>query len=1062
MSWLIRASLEFRVIVLMIAIGLIVVGVRTTDSIPLDVFPEFAPPLVEIQTEAPGISTEDVESLISVPIENAVNGIPFVKAVRSKSVLGLSSVRLIFAAGTDLLMARQLVQERVTLVAAQLPVVARPPVILPPLSSLSRCLKIGLWSDTKNQMDMTVLTRWTIRPRLMSVGGVANVAVWGEKDPQLQVIADPDRLRAHGVTLDALMQAVREATAVGAGGFVDTPNQRLALRHVPAVYTPEQLGDMILTFRGPGSTNPNPVNSLRPGVPSPGLTNPPRSAVSSGGSPIRIRDVADVVIDYAPPIGDAIINNQPGLLLIIEKQPWANTLDVTRGVEKAMEELRPAMGDIQFDTTIFRPATFIERSLTNLSHSMLLGCVLVVLVLLVFLYDWRCAVISATAIPLSLIAAIMVLYLRGGTINTMVLAGLVIALGEVVDDAIIDVENIMRRLRLNAVSEHPLNAFRVVLDASLEVRSAVVYATIIVILAFLPVFFLDGLSGSFFRPLAAAYILAILASLLVALTVTPAMSLLLLPAMARKRHREGPLVRVLKHWYRAGLQHLLSWRLTTLSGFAVAFVAMACTVPWLGEELMPNFRETDFLMHWVEKPGVGIDAMDRITTRASQELMAIPGVRNFGSHIGRATVADEVVGPNFTELWISIDESHDYDTTVAKVQSVVDGYPGLYRDLLTYLKERIKEVLTGTSAAIVVRIYGPDMDRLRAIAADVSAQIKPIDGVTTLKIEPQVLVPQISIEMRPEAASQFGLTPAALMRNVSTLVNGTQVGEIYRDQGIYGVFVRGKEQTHRDPTAVQQLMIDTPSGAQVPLRSVANVTIVPAPNEIKREGASRRLDVTCNVAGRDLGAVAKEIEAAVQQNVTFGTGYHPEFLGEYAEARASRQRLLLLSVAALMMITVILYVDFQSWKLVLLMLAMLPLAILGGVVGVFASGGVLSLGSLVGFVTVIGISARNAIMLISHYRHLRDEESLQPGTELILRGAEERLAPILMTALTAALALAPLVYTGNLPGQEIEYPMAIVILFGLGSATIVNLFLLPLLFSYVQSQPPAVASVDSH
>ena len=1043
MSWLIRASLQFRVIVLMIALGLIIAGVRTMDSIPLDVFPEFAPPLVEIQTEAPGISTEDVESLISVPIENAVNGIPFVKTVRSKSVLGLSSVRLIFANGTDLLLARQLVQERITLVATQLPLVARPPVILPPLSSLSRCMKIGLWSDTKDQMDMTVLMKWTIRPRLMSVSGVANVAVWGEKDPQLQVIADPDRLRANGVTLDLLMQSVRDATAVAAGGFVDTPNQRLAVRHVPPVYTPEQLGELVLAFRGNSAAAASPANSLiattnslRPGVVS-----------SSAGSPIRIRDVADVGIDFAPPIGNAVINNQPGLLLIIEKQPWANTLDVTRGVEKAMEELKPGMGEVNFDTTIFRPATFIERSLANLSHSMLLGCVLVIVVLLVFLYDWRCALISAMAIPLSLIAAIMVLYLRGGTVNTMVLAGLVIALGEVVDDAIIDVENIMRRLRLNAVAENPQTSFQVVLGASMEVRSAVVYATIIVVLAFLPVFFLEGLSGSFFRPLAASYILAILASLAVALTVTPAMSLWLLPATACRRHHEGPLMRVLKRWYRALLTRLLRLRLVTLSGFAIVFAAIACTIPWLGEELMPNFRETDFLMHWVEKPGIGIDAMDRITTRASNELMAVPGVRNFGSHIGRATVADEVVGPNFTELWISIDDSQVYDETVAKIQNVVDGYPGLYRDLLTYLKERIKEVLTGTSAAIVVRIYGPDMDRLRSIAADVSSQIKPIEGVMTLKIEPQVLVPQISIEMRPEAAAQFGLTPAMLMRNVSTLVNGTQVGEIYRDQGVFGVFVRGKDQAHRDPTAVQHLMIDTPSGAQVPLSSVASVTIVPAPNEIKREGASRRLDVTCNVVGRDLGAVAKEIEAAVQQNVTFGTGYHPEFLGEYAEARASRRRLLLLSVAAVLMITVILYVDFQSWKLVLLMLGMLPLAILGGVLGVFASGGIMSLGSLVGFVTIIGISARNAIMLISHYRHLNQVEGVAYSRELFLRGAEERLTPILMTALTAALALAPLVYSGNLPGQEIEYPMAIVILFGLGAATLVNLFILPLLVS---------------
>lgn len=1049
MSWLIQTSLQLRIVVLMLAIVLIVVGVRTADSIPLDVFPEFAPPLVEIQTEAPGISTEDVERLITVPIENAVNGIPFVTAVRSKSVLGLSSVRLIFAGGTDLLTARQLVQERLALAGTQLPLVAKPPVILPPLSSLSRCMKIGLWSDTETQMDMTVLTKWTIRPRLMAVSGVANVAVWGEKEPQLQVIADPDRLRAHGITLDVLAQAVRDATAVGAGGFVDTPNQRLALRNVPAVYTPDQLGEMVLAYRGASQTAAFPSNSLRANL------NGSSATAGGAGSAIRIRDVAEVVIDHAPPIGNAIINNRPGLLLIVEKQPWANTLDVTRGVERALEELRPGMGKVEFDTTIFRPATFIERSLHNLSHSMLIGCGLVVCVLLLFLFDWRCALISAAAIPLSLIAAVLVLSLRGDTVNTMVLAGLVIALGEVVDDAIIDVENIMRRLRLNALAERPLPAMQVVLNASLEVRSAVVYATIIVVLAFLPVFFLQGLSGSFFRPLAASYILAILASLVVALTVTPAMSLLLLPRSAEKRHGDGPLVRVLKGWYRAILERLLRLRLVTLTAFAGLFAAISFTVPWLGEELMPNFRETDFLMHWVEKPGIGIDAMDRITTRASEELMAVPGVRNFGSHIGRATVADEVVGSNFTELWISIDQSQDYDATVAKVQSVVDGYPGLYRDLLTYLKERIKEVLTGTSSAIVVRIFGPDMDKLRAIAADVEAQIKPIAGVTTLKVEPQVLIPQIAVEMRPEAAAEFGLTPAALMRSVTTLVNGLPVGEVYRDQAIYGVVVRGKDNAQRDPTAVRELMIDTPSGAQVPLGSVANISIVPAANEIKREGASRRLDVTCNVAGRDLASVATEIEAAVKGNVQFDEGYHPEFLGEYAEARASRQRILILSGAAVAMIAVILYVDFQSWSLVLLMLAMLPLAMLGGVLGVFASGGVISLGSLVGFVTVIGIAARNAIMLISHYRHLRTEEGVEPGRELIVRGAEERLAPILMTALTAALALAPLAYTGNLPGQEIEYPMALVILCGLGTATLVNLFVLPLLFSYFANSKPA-------
>ncbi|TWU54470.1 Cobalt-zinc-cadmium resistance protein CzcA [Rubripirellula tenax] len=1046
MNWLIMTSLEFRLLVFVLAIALIVVGIRTSDSVPLDVFPEFAPPLVEIQTEAPGIATEDVESLITVPIENAVNGIPFVQTVRSKSVLGLSSVRMIFEPGTDLLVARQLVQERLALAARSLPMVARPPVILPPLSSLSRCLKIGLWSDTQSQMDMTVLTKWTIRPRLMSIEGVANVAVWGEKEPQLQVIVDPDRLRANSLTLDAVLQTVRDATAVGAGGFVDTANQRLALRHVPAIYTPEQLGEIVIAFRGASGNGQLPATTT---------TTP-----ASPGTPLRIKDIAEVAYDYAPPIGDAIINSRLGLLLIVEKQPWANTLDVTQNVEKAMAELKPAMGEVEYDTTVFRPATFIERAITNLGHSMLVGCVLVVIVLLLFLFDWRCAVISATAIPLSLLAAVMVLYYRGGTVNTMVLAGLVIALGEVVDDAIIDVENIMRRLRLNAKLEQPRSNFAVVLEASMEVRSAVVYATVIVVLAFLPVFFLTGLAGAFFRPLAAAYILAILASLFVALTVTPAMSLILLPKSAQRRSTDGPLVRLLKAIYRSILGFALKVKWGTIAVTLILFGCLVSTIPMLGEQLMPKFRETDFLMHWVEKPGIGIDAMNRITIRASDELMAVDGVRNFGSHIGRATVADEVVGPNFTELWISIDDDKDYDTTVAEVQEIVDGYPGLYRDLLTYLTERIKEVLTGTSASIVVRVYGPDLEQLRSTAKEIESVIKPIVGVTTLKVEPQVLVPQIAIDMRVEAASQFGLTPGVLMQSVTTLVNGMQVGEMFRDQAIFPVVVVGEKKLRTDLATLGELMIDTPSGAQVPLSSVARLTIVPAPNVIQREGASRRLDVTCNVEGRDLASVATDIEAAVLSNVEFKTGYHPEFLGEYAEAKASRQRLLLLSLASIFAITIILYIDFESWRLVLLILMALPLALASGLLGVFAGGGIISLGSLVGFVTVLGIAARNAIMLISHYRHLAEEEPGINAKDLILRGAEERLAPILMTALTTGLALVPLIYTGELPGQEIEYPMALVILTGLVGATIVNLLVLPVLYSWIALDGDAVARAE--
>ena len=1012
MTWLISASLRQRVLVLAIACALVVFGIRAVKTTPLDVFPEFAPPLVEIQTEAPGLSTEEVESLISVPLENAVNGVSWLKTLRSKSVLGLSSVVCIFKPGTDLMRARQLVQERVATVTPRLPAVAHAPVILPPLSSTSRAMKIGVWSKTLSQMDLSELALWTIRPRLMSVPGVANVAIWGQRDRQFQVLVDPERLAAHGVTLDAVVRAAGDATVLSGGGFVDTPNQRLPVRHLSPVETPEDLARTVVSF--------------------------------TNGVPLRLGDVAQVVVSHPPPIGDAVINDGPGLLLIVEKQPWGNTLDVTRQVEAALNALRPGLKDVEIDSTIFRPATFIERSLLNLSHAMLLGCGLVVIILVAFLYDWRTAVISLSAIPLSLLAAAVILYLRGGTMNTMVIAGLVIAVGEVVDDAIIDVENIMRRLRQNRAAGNPVPIFKVVLDASLEVRSAVVFASLIVALVFVPVFFLDGLAGTFFRPLALSYVLAILASLVVALTVTPALCLLLLPG-ARERHQEAPLVRMLKAGYRAVLPKLVGKPWWAVGFLALTFLGTGLALPKLGEEFLPNFKETDFLMHWVEKPGTSLEAMTRVTVQASKELRAIPGVRNFGSHIGRAEVADEVVGPNFTELWISLDPKVDYDATVQKVQEVVDGYPGLYRDLLTYLKERIKEVLTGASATVVVRIFGPDMAVLRDKAQEVNKAMTGVPGVTSLKVEPQVLVPQLQVRLRPEAAANFGLTPGAVRRAATTLVKGLKVGEVYKEQKVYDVAVWGVEKVRTDIQSLREMLIETPGGARVPLGDVADIQIVPTPNEIKREGASRRIDVTCNVAGKDLGSVAREIEKRVGA-VTFDRGYHPEFLGEYKARQESSSRLLLFSAFSLIGILVLLQVDFRSARLVLLVALTLPFALIGGVAGAFLGGGILSLGSLVGFVTVLGIAARNGIMLISHYRHLELEENEPFGLALVLRGAEERLAPILMTAACAALALLPLVWRGNIPGHEIEYPMAIVILGGLVTSTLLNLFLMPALY----------------
>ena len=1006
LNWLVSTSLRHRVIVISLAILLMVVGSQIIPDTPLDVFPEFAPPLVEVQTEAPGLSTPEVESLLTVPIENALKGITWLDTLRSKSVLGLSSVVLIFEPGTDLMRARQMVQERLGTLAGHLPGVAHPPVILPPLSATSRVMKIGLSSNTLDQMELSTLARWTIRPKLMGVSGVANVAIWGQRDRQIQVLVDPDRLQTHHITLDQVVQASRDATTVTAGGYVDTPTQRLAVTHKAPISNPENLAQVPVSFKD--------------------------------GVPLLLGDVANVREGFPPPIGDAIINDGPGILLIVEKQPSGNTLDVTHQVEEALAAMRPGLRDVHIDSTIFRPATFIEMSLDNLTRALWFGSVLVMLILVSFLFEWRTALISLLAIPVSLITAVLILRYNGATINTMVLAGLIIALGAVVDDAIIDVENIMRRLRLNRSAPNPEAPFQIVLKASLEVRSAIVFATLIIVLVFLP-----GLSGAFFRPLATSYVLAVLASLLVALTLTPALSLVLLARI--NRSGDSPLVRFLKAGYRSVLPACVSRPRWAVILLVVVLILTGASIPYLGEEFLPDFQEYDFLMHWVGKPGTSLEAMNRISLRVSRELRAIPGVRNFGAHIGRAEVADEVVGPEFTELWISLDPAVDYQPTVARIQEVVDGYPGLYRDLLTYLKERIKEVLTGTPATVVVRIYGPNLEVLRVKAREVADRIAGVDGVIDLKVEPQVLVPMIEMEYKHETAQRLGLTPGKVRSAAATLVQGVKVGEIYRDQQIIDVVVRGVDGLRTDPQALRRARIDVAGGGYVPLGELVDIRIVPAPNSIQREGGSRRIDVTMNVRGRDLGSVAREIESTVLE-VEFERGYYPDFIGEYAEREAARGRLFALGALSLLGILLLLHADFKSFKLVLLVFVSLPFALVGGVLSAFLTDGVLSLGSLVGFVTVLGIAARNGIMLVSHYRHLEVVEGMQFGLDLVIRGAEERLAPILMTAATTALALLPITLGGSKPGYEIEHPMAVVIIGGLITSTMLTLFLIPALY----------------
>jgi CzcA family heavy metal efflux pump len=1026
MRWIIGSSLKFRFLVVAVAAAMVFLGLGQLRALPVDVFPEFAPPRVEVQTACVGLSASEVEALVTTPMEETFNGLPGLDVLRSKSVEQLSSIELIFERGTDLIEARQLVTERLATVTPTLPTWAAPPVMIQPLSATSRVMKIGLSSDTLSTIDMSMISYWTIRARLLRVPGVANVAIWGERLNMLQVQVDPERLQRNKVSLDKVMGVTADAldagilrfsngALIGTGGFVDTPNQRLAIQHKLPIVTPDDLAQVPVEERA--------------------------------GKPLRLGDVADVVTDHQPLIGDAVINDGPGLMLIVEKLPWGNTLEVTRGVEAALGELGPGLPGMEIDATIFRPATFVETAIHNLSRALLLGSLLVILILVLFLYDWRAAVISAVAIPLSLLAAGFVLYLRGATINTMILAGLVISVGVVVDDAIIDVENIVRRLRLYRLQTGDLSlqsTSRIVLDSSLEVRSAIVYATLIDVVAVLPVFFMEGLTGAFFRPLAFSYALAVLASMLVALTVTPALSLILLHRSPLERRR-SPLVGWLQRGYGAVLARIIRSPRPAMALVAVVVLLGLAVVPTLGQSLLPDFKERDFLMHWVTAPGTSHPEEVRITTEASKELRAIPGVRNFGAHIGQALLADEVVGIDFGENWISVDPKVDYDTTLAKVQDVVEGYPGLRRDVQTYLKERIREVLTGGGEAIIVRISGPDLNVLRAKAEEVRQAVAGVEGIVEDHVDLQKDIPQVDVKVDLAKAQRFGIKPGDVRRAAATLMAGEEVGDIFRDGKAYDVQVWSKPEVRRSLTDIRELLIDRPGGGHVRLGQVAAVTLKATPNAIEREANTRKIDVGANVRGRDLGSVIGDVEDRLE-SVRFPLGYSFELLGEFSERQAATQRLRGYALAAAVGVLLLLVLAFGSWRLGLMAFLALPMALVGGLIGAWLGGGIISLGSLVGFFTVLGIVARNGIMLITHCQHLEREEGEPFGPALVLRGAKERLSPILMTALATALALVPLVVAGDLPGHEIEYPMAVVILGGLVTATLLNLFIVPSLY----------------
>lgn len=1024
LRWIIGTSLQFRFLVLGIALAMVVFGTIQVKKMPVDVFPEFAPPVVHVQTEALGLSAAEVESLITLNLEELLSGVPWLKSIRSESVSGLSSILLTFERGTDIMRARQMIQERLTL-AYTLPNVAQPPVILQPLSATSRFMMVGISSDQVEPTELSLLARWTIKPRLLGVSGVANVAIWGQRLRQLHVQIDPNRLHEARVMQEDIITAAGDAlwvsplsflkgSAPGTGGWIDNRNQRLGVQHSMPIETPEDMAKVAVS----------PLHLL--------MT----------GKLMSLGDVTEQTFAHPPLIGDAVVNSGNGLMLVIEKFPAANTLEVTRAVDKALAELSRGLPGVQIDANVFRLATYVEDSISNLTLAIVIGAILVVLVIGAFLFDWRSALVSAVSIPLSLLAAVIVLHLTGATINTMILVGLIVALGVVIDDAVVDVEKLLGRMRKRKEGHASIKT--IICERTLETRRASIYIALIVLLAVMPIFFMGGVSGAFFEPLAWSYVLAVVASMVVALTVTPVLSLLLWVEASRVAG-ESFIAARLRDRYKTLLQSVVKKPHKMFIAVGVVVLAGVGVLPLLGQSLFPAFKERNLVVNWSTVPGTSHAETYRITSRVSSELRSLPGVRSVGAHVGRAVTGDQVVGINSSQIWISIDPDSDYDKTIAAIRETVAGYPGVDSSVQFYLRDKIGEVLTGAGKSIVVRIYGQKREVLNQKAEEVRQALSGIAGIVDLRAEGQVDEPTLQVKVNLDAAGRANVKPGDVRRATATVFSGLVVGFLFKEQKIYEVVVYGAPEARQSLAKLADLWIGKSDRTYARLGDVADVTMVSSPMVIRHESIAPYVDVVANVAGRDPGSVVDDVEDELEK-IQFPLEYHPELLGEYTERLGAQKRILSVAVAAMLGIFLLLQACFRSWHLALIAFLALPASIIGGVLAVLASGGDISLGSIVGFLAVLGIAARNGVLLINRYQHLEEQAGMTFGLDLVLRGARERLAPILTSSAAILAALLPIVFFGQIPGLEIAQPTAIVIIGGLAASTLVELFVMPALY----------------
>ena len=1013
---IIGLAIRFRGVVIALAVTLVGYGFYTLGHAAYDVFPEFAPPQVAIQTEAPGLTPEQVEALVTSPIETAVNGVNGVTALRSSSIQGLSIVTAFFDPASNVYRDRQLVAEQLAVAAQRLPATVRPPALTPLTSSTGVVLVAGLTSATRSLMDVRTAADWTVRLRLLAVPGVADVAVFGGDVRSIQIQIHPDRLIQYRLSLDDVLAAARRATGVRGAGFVDTPNQRILF----------QTKDQSL------------------GAPDIART----VVLRQGSGVVTLGDIATVTNAPEPPIGGASVAGDPGIVLNVAEQYGADTVAVTKAVEAAFAGLRPSLAaeGIILHPDLFRPANFIDTATRNVRSSLLLGGTLVVVVLFLFLFDLRTAAISCTAIPLSLLAATLVLQHLGYTLNTMTLGGLAIAIGEVVDDAVIGVENAVRRLRENRYLARPRAEARVILDAAFEVRSAVVYATFAVLLVFLPIVALPGIAGRLFAPLGLAYILAVLSSLAVALTVTPALAMVLLTG-ARAQLRDPPVVRWTRGRYVRLLQSVARRSRLVLAA-AVAFTLLGCAaLPFFHGGFIPELQEGHFIVHMTTVPGTALEVGLRMGSRITAALRALPIVRSVAQRVGRAERGVDVAGTNSSEFEVELNplSGAAAEDAQAEIRDSLMGFVGANFTVNTFLTERVDETLSGYTAPVVVNVFGADLDKLDQMAQAVAKILGSVAGAAEVQVQSPPGLPQLTIELRRADLERWGLDPITVLDDISAAYQGDVVGQAYEGEAVFNVTAILDPASRLSITEVGNLPLREPGGAFVFLRQVADIYEAAGRYQVQHDGGRRLQTVTASVAGRDVVSFAHEAETAVRARLPLPPGSYLEFAGA-ARAQSQSQRALLVNgLLAGIGIVLLLSIVTRSWRNLLLVLTNLPFALVGGVLAVFATGGTLSLGSMVGFVTLFGITLRNSIMMVSHYEQMVEVEGRSWGPETAVEGAADRLVPILMTSLVTALGLLPLAVGMGDPGREIEGPMAIVILGGLLTSMALNLLVLPTL-----------------